>query len=333
MVSKSLKYTIEDFENIIFNGFDYEIQANVLEIITNLAREVGSPDYVKTPMFPKKEISLKSNSIINNNLQINKKRKGNKDMEVLNNEEWEALRNFQTTKIEKKSCCDIDIDLIRSLLNKLTDKNYIDISNKIIEIITKIVSENETIDLEKISSNIFDLASSNRYYSKIYAQLFSDLSNKFEFIKKVCIFNLNKFIHLFDVIEYIDPNQNYDKFCEINKINEKRKCLATFYINLMYLNVIPKIEIVKITHNLLSKIYKFINIDNKKNEVDELTETISLLYKKDIYEDDDEYDDEYNNIEGYTINEIVLIIANSKTKDFKSLTNKSLFKFMDLIDM
>jgi hypothetical protein len=333
MVSKSLKYTIEDFENIIFNGFDYEIQANVLEIITNLAREVGSPDYVKTPMFPKKEISLKSNSIINNNLQINKKRKGNKDMEVLNNEEWEALRNFQTTKIEKKSCCDIDIDLIRSLLNKLTDKNYIDISHKIIEIITKIVSENETIDLEKISSNIFDLASSNRYYSKIYAQLFSDLSNKFEFIKKVCIFNLNKFIHLFDVIEYIDPNQNYDKFCEINKINEKRKCLATFYINLMYLNVIPKIEIVKITHNLLSKIYKFINIDNKKNEVDELTETISLLYKKDIYEDDDEYDYEYNNIEGYTINEIVLIIANSKTKDFKSLTNKSLFKFMDLIDM
>ena len=38
-------------------------------------------------------------------------------------------------------------------------------------------------------------------------------------------------------------------------------------------------------------------------------------------------------ITGSSINEIVERIANSKVKDYKSLTNKSLFKFMDLIDM
>ena len=32
-------------------------------------------------------------------------------------------------------------------------------------------------------------------------------------------------------------------------------------------------------------------------------------------------------------NEIIEKIANSKVKDYKSLTNKTLFKFMDLIDM
>ena len=37
--------------------------------------------------------------------------------------------------------------------------------------------------------------------------------------------------------------------------------------------------------------------------------------------------------ESIEISEIVQKIANSKIKDYKSLTNKALFKFMDLIDM
>jgi hypothetical protein len=43
--------------------------------------------------------------------------------------------------------------------------------------------------------------------------------------------------------------------------------------------------------------------------------------------------DEYSQIEGYTIDEVIEKIAKSKVKDYKSLTNKSLFKFMDMIDM
>jgi hypothetical protein len=48
-------------------------------------------------------------------------------------EDWESIRNFQTTKIEQKIGIDVQIDLIRSFLNKLTDRNYVDIKNKIIE--------------------------------------------------------------------------------------------------------------------------------------------------------------------------------------------------------
>ena len=65
--------------------------------------------------------------------------------------------------------------------------------------------------------------------------------------------------------------------------------------------------------------------------MDELTETIAILYKKELYEDDD--GDDYVLIEGYNISEVIEKIANSKVKDYKSFTNKSLFKFMDLIDM
>jgi hypothetical protein len=336
MTTKTLRYNLEDFENITFGGFEYTIPDSVLETISQLAMHVGSPDYVRTPVFPKRDNPMKvapsqSGDSIVSNLKDNKKRRGNKAMEIINDDDWDALRTFQTTKIETKTGLEADFDSVRAFVNKLTDKNYNEMRGKIFEVIEKIVSENSDSQLGTISSNIFDMASSNRYYSKIYAQLYSDLSNKFEFIKHAYLDNLKRFTELFDVIEYVDPNQNYDKFCEINKINEKRKSLASFYLNLMNFGIISKLEIMQITRNLLSKVYQFISMDNKKNEVDELTETIAILYKKDLYEDDD--GDDYEQIEGYTIYEIVEKIANSKVKDYKSLTNKSLFKFMDLIDM
>ena len=91
------------------------------------------------------------------------------------------------------------------------------------------------------------------------------------------------------------------------------------------------IQIIKIIRNLLSQIYTNIAIDDKKNVVEELTETVGILYKKELC--DEFTKDDYELIDGHTISEVVKRIANSKVKDFKSLTNKSLFKFMDLIEM
>jgi len=332
MTTATLIYTLEQIEDIIFKGFDYELSEEVMEKISSLAMEVGSPDYVKTPIFKKRDNPMKVEpTTLFAAKEQGKKKRGNKITEVLNDEEWDSIRTFQTTKIETKAGIDADFDSIRAFINKMTDKNYIDMRNKIIEIIEKIVSENPESDLSGISSNIFDIASSNRYYSKIYADLYADLSSKFEFIKSKYEENFEKFTELFDTIEYVDPNENYDKFCQINKINEKRKSLATFYINLMYCGIISNIDIIRITRNLLAKVYEYISLENKKNEVEELTENIALLYKKDIYKDDESKD--YEKINGYTINEMIEKIANSKVKDYKSLTNKALFKFMDLIDM
>ena len=224
------------------------------------------------------------------------------------------------------------VDTIRVYLNKLTDKNYIDIRNKIIEIIENVINENICLeDMFQFSSTIFEIASTNRFYSKIYADLYSDLSTKYEFMKSTFERNFINFTDLFNDIEYIDPNVNYDKFCEINKINEKRRSLAAFYLNLMLNGIIPEKQIMQITRNLLAQVYSFILEDDKKNEVDELTETVSILYKKELYANDS--GEHYEKINGNTINEVINHLANSKVKDYKSLTNKTLFKFMDLIDM
>lgn len=325
------RYTLDNITTILFAGFDYKLPDEVLENISNLALQVGSPDYVKTPVFQKRENPLKS-EVPTKDTPGYKKNKRSKGHEITNDDDWQPNRAFQPTKIEGKVGLDSQIDTVRAYLNKLTDKNYIDMRNKIIEILDKLIVENITADdMSRFSTIIFEIASNNRFFSKMYAELYSDLSSKYEMLMDTFETNFRTFTDLFNVIEYVDPATNYDRFCEINKTNEKRKSLASFYLNLMANGVIPKIQIIKIIRNLLAQIYTNIAIEDKKNVVEELTETVGILYKKELC--DEFTKDDYELIDGHTISEAVKRIANSKVKDFKSLTNKSLFKFMDLIEM
>ena len=337
MTTKTMKYTLDNIITILFNGFEYKLPDETLDKISEIALQVGSPDYVKTPVFQKRDNPMKVEVAVKENMSGNKRSKRGKVNEVTSNADWDAIRANSTANAgsklsEDKSEFDIQIENIRLQLNKMTDKNYTDISSKIFESINKLIEDDiSSEEMKKLSTIVFELATNNRFYSKIYADLYSELISKYSEIKETFESNLQSFTELFDNIEYIDSNVNYDKFCENNKKDEKRRSLAAFYINLMNNKVISRSQIMKITRNLLSQIYSFITIENKKNEVDELTETIAILYKKEIYENDE--GDDYEQIEGYTINEIIERVASSKIKDFKSLSNKSLFKFMDLIEM
>jgi hypothetical protein len=321
------RYTLNDFNNIINNGFNYNLPEATLKLISSLASEVGAPNYVKTPNFQKKEVPNNEtlSSEIKPQLSHLKRKKNNRNAEIINNEEWETMKSFQTTKIEQKQGVNAQIDIIRSHLNKLTDKTYLDIRLKVFEIINGISKQ----DIVNVSLIIFEIASTNRFYSKLYADIYSDLIDNYETMREVVDESLSKFSALFNDIQYVDPSVDYDKFCEINKNNEKRKSLATFFLNLTINNVIPKQKIIQIMWILLEQINNFISLENKKNEVDELAENISILFKKELYEN------ETTNylINGSTIIEIINKIANSKAKDYKSLTSKTIFKFMDMVEM
>ena len=52
-------YTLNDINNILFQGFDYKLPEETLKIISELALQVGSPDYVKTPVFQKRDNPMK----------------------------------------------------------------------------------------------------------------------------------------------------------------------------------------------------------------------------------------------------------------------------------
>ena len=123
-------YTLENINEILYQGFEYNLPDKTLEIISKLSTEVGSPDYIKTPVFKKRENPMKIDVV-----STGFKKKRGKNQEIINDAEWELLRSFQSTKMEEKTEIDSKIDIIRVNLNKLSDKNYIDIRNKIFDII------------------------------------------------------------------------------------------------------------------------------------------------------------------------------------------------------
>jgi hypothetical protein len=310
-------YTLQNIQEIIFDGFDYVLPEETLKIISEISIEVGSPDYVKTPIFNKNK-SKEENSG-EPNFKTKKHRNKINDVPF-----------FQKTKIDEKVGFDHQMDSVRGLLNKLTDVNGQDIYNKIIAIVDQMIEENiEEQHIKQLSDTIFAGVSTKRFYSKMFADLYTNLLNRYVVIKNTFNENFSKFSELFSCIEIGDPDTDYDKFCEINEKNEKRKSLASFYLNLMYNKVVSEDTIIQITRDLLEKIFVFISEDNRKSEVDELTENVAILYRKELYPGDG---CKYELIQGFTIPQIVEKISKSKVKEYKSLTNKTIFKMCDLID-
>ena len=75
------------------------------------------------------------------------------------------------------------MDELRSILNKISTKNYNNQLAKIKSILDKLEDNFEDTDMLKSSVMIFKIASTNLFYSNLYAKLFSDLYNDYSFIK------------------------------------------------------------------------------------------------------------------------------------------------------
>ena len=108
-MAQTLKYTLDDFKNIRFNGFDFVLPEDTITLISNLSLEVGSPTYVKTPIFQKRDPT----KIPQNDLLNGKNKRKTKSREVMNDDDWETIRNFQSTKLEMKEGVEIKINLMQ----------------------------------------------------------------------------------------------------------------------------------------------------------------------------------------------------------------------------
>ena len=335
---QTMRYSLQKFKETIFNGFDFAVPETAVNIINYLSSEIGASVILQSPVFQKKEHNEGANMFSSAGANRNRNRKkGNKYMES-NNEDWETLRSFQSTKIEQHSGISGEIDKLRSNLNKLTDKTFQDIRVKIIETMDCISSSpdfNEE-NAHLVSTFIYDISSTNKFFSKIYADLYAELVTKYDFLRALFDAKLSGFSSQFETIQYTSPEVDYDRFCENNKINESRRSQSLFLVNLALNGFIRKLSVARILRQLLETVMNTVNRTDKKNEIDELTENVAILFNKTIIEgaeDDSDYEDDELEISGNTIVETVTLLAKSKVKDYKSLTNKAVFKYMDLVEM
>ena len=346
------KYTIHDINNIISNGFEYKLDDQIVEVISNLTSEVGSPTYIKTPNFQKqntenddiKTQKYQSRSIygpsgaggggvgIGKQSNSTKRHKGmsNKQhLEAVKDDDWETIRTFSTTKMEQHEGIDVFIDNIRSNLNKMSIKTYDEINTNVISNIDQLLSQNiSDEEANKISSIIFDIVSSNRFYSKLYANLYSNLISKYDFIKLVFKEKEASLCDILNNVHYVSPDENYDLFCKMNNENEKRKALISFFINLVLYDVIAVGKIEGLLIQLLDNLNILIKEENKKFVVDEYIEIIFILYNKELFNNPNVNPDNHTKIL-----EIIKHLAGVKVKTYPSLSSKSIFKLMDIVEM
>jgi hypothetical protein len=135
-------------------------------------------------------------------------------------------------------------------------------------------------------------------------------------------------MNLFDNIEYVDPKKNYDKFCEYTKMNDNRRAMSLFLVNLMKNNVIEKEEILEIIRNLQKLITKYIGKPDKTNEVEELNENLYIIITNSSQKIKFGVDEGTENI----VKDIEFItLLKPKMKEYPSITNKTIFKHMDII--
>ena len=305
----TMYYTLKEIETISWNLSNKSISDETLALINSLADQVASPSYDKTPVF-------------NNSTNKNFNRKKKKNVEVINDEDWEAIRNFQKTELVKSEGLQKDIDNIRSLINRITEKTY----NIIIEKLTeKLDSFDESVskseDFNKIGMTILDMATSNSFNSKTYAKLCSYLSEKYDFIKTIIDNNLKDYMNLFENIEVVDPNEDYDKFCEINVVNDKRRAMSLFLCNLYENKIIDFDMIQNIVVSLFQRVKTNMNDESKKMEHDEISENLLIIISN----------IPINNIKSQSeFVKYVSDICTINVKDVKGITSKCKFKHMDM---
>jgi len=305
----TMVYSLKDFENISWTN-KFVLPAESIELINILSNQVASPDYVKTPKFAS-----------NDKPMYKKKKRHNND--DIKSEDWETIRNFKKTELIKKEGIEKEIDSIRLLINKLTDKSYTVIVENMFTTLDEL-NENKEYDnasMDRIGYAIFNMATSNKFNSNVYAKLCNALNNKYEFMVPIISNNISEFMKLFDNMVFVDPNENYDKFCDMNIINERRRAMSLFLTSLYKHNVITLDYVIENIVNIQTKMMNMKNDESKQMENNELTENLFILITNiDSPQSSDKWSSIFANI-----NDI-------KTTKYVGITSKCKFKHMDLID-
>ena len=291
-------YTLSFINNYLTSVHLPELNDETIKIINSISEEVGAPTYQKTPVFQNRE----------------------KEKSKLTPEDWEEMRNYKATELMKnEEGEEADMDFIRSNLNKLSKKTYDDLLPLIKDKITSMEKNNPSV-LSKIGKTVLSIGSVNTFVGDLFCTLYEDLINTYGSVMNDVLLEFWKeYIESFNTIEMVDPDKNYDLFCQNNKKNEDRRSKSKFFINLAkrgnHFDVNKISEIIK---NFVDLLKNTIEKENKLFMVEEVTENLYIL----MYENIDFLQDEINDGEWDEINESFSTMTYFNAKDYPSLSQK-----------
>lgn len=312
-MTESMIYDLNNVRNMLENGFSYLLSSEILNHIKKIESELGIV-HTHTPVKTYDKRPMQHNST--NHHRNNRK----EDLS------WENVRNFKTTKMDKKEGLEKKINDVRICINKMSAKNYDLQRDAIFAFILEINQEEDSESLEKIANTIFDIASTNKFYSEMYAKLYKELIHVYPIFQKVMDVFLHKYMDSLQEIKYADPNVDYDLFCVYTKQSDKRKATAQFLVHMMKEGILSQEYILSIISDLIQKVSEYMDTDGKINEVEEITELVNIFVSQSntfIVSTQD----------WLNCVDIIREFAKYKLKEKKSLSSRILFKYTDLVTL
>jgi hypothetical protein len=321
-------YNAIDYKEIVASGFAEKLPAETINIIVDLCAELNVP-------FHRNKLH---------------------DFSVVRRAQPAAASAaqpqqpaFKPTPLfgAKKEGFDKQLNDICVCLNKISAKN-VETQYAVILDNVRAIFEKYTFDStegQKTIQTILQNCQKNKFYSEIYTQIYIRIAREYPvFAGAVLDENFAAYLDSFKNMKFVDPNVNYDEYCNYNKENEARKSVALFYVNLMKHGgaagaaaeggAIFKCErVLACMRALLDYVFLYIDEENRTNEVEEITENINVIFTNlhsyfasgtPAAADATEWD---------AILEKIQTLSQKKNTSHLSITNRAIFKYMDMIDM
>jgi hypothetical protein len=336
-------YTLEDFQRILTTGIEYVLPQTVVDKISVVTNEIGklnteTSNHVSRNSYSNHVIHSehkpkRTNLSGNNREHLHRRpvstggKHANTNRHVVNDEEWNRIAAFKLTPPIEKSEKDVIMDKIRVCLNKISDKTYqLQVVN-IIGVIDGVMNNTSNdIDMVKqIATAIFDIASNNKFYSNIYADLYIDISNKYSIFKENIVVFLAIYRESMRKIENVSPEKDYNKFCENNKKNDIRKAISTFIANIVLKGFLEMSYVIETILELQGIVVEYMEFAEKTQELEEITENIYILVSilNMHCKTHEKWAEIIENIRG---------LSKLKAKIKPGLSSRAIFKYMDILD-
>lgn len=350
------KYNLEEIENIRGQGIDYQLPQATIELITQLSKLVGSPEYIRTPVFTRTRVPGATSSAVDEDgwqRKDSSRRQGNPrdgrdgkrnghghghgrggggKAPPVSDADWELLKSFKTTaKITPEEKDKLFFEM-QGILNKISDKNYDTQKDKILEMLARNM---EKEDFERITKLVFDVASSNKFFVSLYANLFCVLLDEYPIFNSMLENEMSNLVDGFASMEFVDPNTDYDKFCEMNLQNEARKSLCLLVAHLMKKNIVSIKQVCVMLTKIQAQLLITLEKENHKDVAFEMTEAIYALNKegRSYMKEGMEKEDEETQGLWDAVQTFEKAMIKRKPKSMPSFDNKVLFKWMDIADL
>ena len=303
------QYSLADFDKISNEGIVYTLDPSVLNIIQQLGNQLGLPDHGNVPRVDDKRLHE----------TFHVKRHGGR---THHDKEFDIKIGTHQHLIKKDT--DVYSDTIRKLLNKITSKTYNDLFPALILEFDKI-NELHYDDKRPISVLVLSIVSETSFYSDMYAMLYTYLLDHYDFLREEMDNRINTFKQWVGEITYYNPDTDYDSFCKNNKANLKRKSVGVFLINLAKLNAIDVETVCDIIAHIQELIMTNLDEENKSEIIVELSEIAGdmIIAGKEFLHASNLWNTIISNIN---------ILSSKRPKEHKSLSTKTIFKNMDLVD-